>query len=43
MCKDQYGCRFLQKKLEEGVPENRDMTFRETFNHFPELMTGKHV
>ncbi|KAF9487698.1 ARM repeat-containing protein [Pleurotus eryngii] len=39
MCKDQYGCRFLQKKLEEGVPEHRDMIFRETFNHFPELMT----
>ncbi|KAF4584812.1 hypothetical protein EYR38_002043 [Pleurotus pulmonarius] len=39
MCKDQYGCRFLQRKLEEGVPEHRDMIFRETFNHFPELMT----
>ncbi|KAL4264420.1 PUM-HD domain-containing protein [Pleurotus pulmonarius] len=39
MCKDQHGCRFLQKKLEEGVPEHRDMIFRETFNHFPELMT----
>lgn len=43
MCKDQHGCRFLQKKLEEGVPEHRDMIFRETFNHFPELMTGKHI
>ncbi|KAF4584797.1 hypothetical protein EYR38_002028 [Pleurotus pulmonarius] len=43
MCKDQYGCRFLQRKLEEGVPEHRDMIFRETFNHFPELKTGKHA
>ncbi|KDQ32435.1 hypothetical protein PLEOSDRAFT_1100920 [Pleurotus ostreatus PC15] len=38
MCKDQHACRFLQKKLEEGVPEHRDMIFRETFKHFPELM-----
>lgn len=41
LCKDQHGCRYLQKKLEEGVPEHRDMIFRETFGHFPELMTGK--
>lgn len=40
LCKDQHGCRYLQKKLEEGVPEHRDMIFRETFGHFPELMTG---
>lgn len=40
LCKDQHGCRFLQKKLEEGVPEHRDMIFRETFGHFAELMTG---
>ncbi|KAJ8521773.1 hypothetical protein ONZ45_g1585 [Pleurotus djamor] len=39
MCKDQHGCRFLQKKLEEGVPEHRDLIFRETFSHFAELMT----
>ncbi|KAI0700403.1 ARM repeat-containing protein [Cytidiella melzeri] len=38
LCKDQHGCRYLQKKLEEGVPEHRDMIFRETFGHFPELM-----
>jgi hypothetical protein len=30
----------LQKKLEEEVPEHRDMIFRETYGHFPELMTG---
>lgn len=39
LCKDQHGCRYLQKKLEEGVPEHRDMIFRETFKHFPDLMT----
>lgn len=43
MCKDQHGCRYLQKKLEEGVPEHRDMIFRETFPHFAELMTGELV
>ncbi len=41
LCKDQHGCRYLQKKLEEGVPEHRDMIFRETFGHFADLMTGK--
>ena len=40
LCKDQHGCRYLQKKLEEGVPEHRDIIFRETFKHFAELMTG---
>jgi hypothetical protein len=39
LCKDQHGCRYLQKKLEEGVAEHRDMIFRETFGHFAELMT----
>ncbi|KAL5534613.1 hypothetical protein ACEPAG_1076 [Sanghuangporus baumii] len=39
LCKDQHGCRFLQKKLEEGNPEYRDLIFRETFAHFAELMT----
>lgn len=43
LCKDQHGCRYLQKKLEEGVPEHRDMIFRETFGHFPELMTGEPI
>lgn len=41
LCKDQHGCRYLQKKLEEGVPEHRDMIFRETFGHFADLMTGE--
>lgn len=39
LCKDQHGCRYLQKKLEEGVPEHRDIIFRETFSHFADLMT----
>ncbi|KAL1407712.1 hypothetical protein Q8F55_007145 [Vanrija albida] len=38
LCKDQHGCRYLQKKLEEGDPTHRDMIFRETYGHFPELM-----
>ena len=39
LCKDQHGCRFLQKKLEEGNPEHRDMIFAEIYPHFGELMT----
>ncbi|KDN49895.1 ARM repeat-containing protein [Tilletiaria anomala UBC 951] len=39
LCKDQHGCRYLQKKLEEGVAAHRDMIFAETFPHFAELMT----
>lgn len=39
LCKDQHGCRYLQKKLEEGIPEYRDMIFHETFGHFADLMT----
>ncbi|KAG8729717.1 hypothetical protein FRC12_020770, partial [Ceratobasidium sp. 428] len=39
LCKDQHGCRYLQKKLEEGVPEHRDIIFHETFSLFAELMT----
>ncbi len=40
LCKDQHGCRYLQKKLEEGQADHRDMIFRETFSHFAELMIG---
>ncbi|OAV97205.1 hypothetical protein PTTG_26079 [Puccinia triticina 1-1 BBBD Race 1] len=39
LCKDQHGCRFLQKKLEEGDPSHRDMIFTEIYPHFGELMT----
>jgi hypothetical protein len=43
LCKDQHGCRYLEKKLEEGVPEHQDMIFRETFGHFSDLMSGASV
>lgn len=39
LCKDQHGCRYLQKKLEEGDSAHRDLIFHETYGHFPELMT----
>ncbi|EFR00785.1 pumilio domain-containing protein [Nannizzia gypsea CBS 118893] len=39
MCKDQHGCRYLQRKLEEGVPEHVQIIFRETQMHVVELMT----
>ncbi len=38
LCKDQHGCRYLQRRLEEGDPAHRDMIFRETYCHFPDLM-----
>ncbi len=38
LCKDQHGCRFLQRKLEEGNPLYRDMIFAEIYPHFAELM-----
>lgn len=38
--KDQQGCRFLQKKLEEQKPEEVDQIFEEVFEHITELMTG---
>ena len=41
MCKDQHGCRYLQKKLEESVPEHCNMIFRAMFSHFVDLMTGE--
>lgn len=39
LCKDQHGCRFLQKKLEERNPEYLDIIFEETADHVIELMT----
>ncbi|EEH02919.1 pumilio RNA binding protein [Histoplasma capsulatum G186AR] len=39
MCKDQYGCRYLQKKLEEQNPAHVQMIFLETHIHVVELMT----
>lgn len=41
LCKDQHGCRYLQKKLEEGDDENIRLIFEETNPHMIELMTGQ--
>lgn len=38
LCKDQHGCRFLQKKLEESKPEQTQMIFEETKDHMVDLM-----
>lgn len=40
LCKDQHGCRYLQKKLEDRDPENIQTIFAETNPHVVELMTG---
>ncbi|KAG5518503.1 hypothetical protein PMAC_002899 [Pneumocystis sp. 'macacae'] len=39
LCKDQHGCRYLQKKLEERDPQRVSMIFMETYPHTVELMT----
>ncbi|RAL12083.1 putative RNA-binding protein [Aspergillus homomorphus CBS 101889] len=39
LCKDQHGCRYLQRKLEERNPEHVQMIFDETHVHVVELMT----
>jgi len=39
LCKDQHGCRYLQKKLEEHNEDNLNIIFNEVFKHFVELMT----
>lgn len=39
LCKDQHGCRFLQKKLEERNPAHLELIFKETNPHVIELMT----
>ena len=41
LCKDQYGCRYLQRKLEEPNDDQRDIIFEQVFPHFIKLMTGK--
>jgi hypothetical protein len=43
LCKDQNGCRFLQKKIEEKENGEKCLTFvfNEIHSHFTELMTGK--
>jgi hypothetical protein len=40
LCKDQHGCRYLQRKLEERNPEHVQLIFAETYMHVIELMTG---
>jgi hypothetical protein len=39
LCKDQHGCRFLQKKLEDRNAEHIQIIFDETAPHVVELMT----
>lgn len=39
LCKDQHGCRYLQKKLEERNPDHVHMIWLETNQHVVELMT----
>ncbi|KAF9579317.1 hypothetical protein BGW38_004475 [Lunasporangiospora selenospora] len=39
LCKDQHGCRYLQKKLEEQNDKYLAIIFNEVFSHFVELMT----
>nr|KAJ3422709.1 hypothetical protein HK105_006825 [Polyrhizophydium stewartii] len=38
LSKDQHGCRFLQRKLEEQNEKNLNIIFGEVFAHFSELM-----
>ena len=38
LCKDQHGCRFLQRKLEERNEQDVQIIFSEVKNHFEELM-----
>jgi hypothetical protein len=39
LCKDQHGCRYLQKQLENRLPEHVHMIWLETNQHVVELMT----
>ncbi|KAL2852480.1 hypothetical protein BJY01DRAFT_232537 [Aspergillus pseudoustus] len=39
LCKDQHGCRYLQRKLEERSPDHVQLIFDETHLHVVELMT----
>lgn len=43
LCKDQHGCRYFQRKLEEQIPAYRDAIFNAVYDHFVELMTGEPV
>ncbi|MCO5607047.1 hypothetical protein L7F22_061239 [Adiantum nelumboides] len=39
VAKDQHGCRFLQRKLDEAKPEDVEMIFQEIKEHVVQLMT----
>ncbi|KAJ3054617.1 hypothetical protein HK097_001283 [Rhizophlyctis rosea] len=39
LCKDQHGCRFLQKQIESQDPTKIQTIFNEIYGHFIELMT----
>ncbi|KAI9228641.1 MAG: armadillo-type protein, partial [Piptocephalis tieghemiana] len=39
LCKDQHGCRYLQKRLEEGKRKHVNLIYHEVVAHVPELMT----
>lgn len=39
LCKDQHGCRYLQKQLESRHPETVQLIFTESAPHVVELMT----
>ncbi|KAK3946105.1 armadillo-type protein [Diplogelasinospora grovesii] len=39
LCKDQHGCRYLQKQLEQRDPQQVHMIWAETNQHVVELMT----
>ena len=39
IAKDQYGCRLLQRMLDEQKPSICDLTYGEVFDHMNELMT----
>ncbi|EXJ93971.1 hypothetical protein A1O1_02364 [Capronia coronata CBS 617.96] len=39
LCKDQHGCRYLQRKLEDGNEDHIQSIFIETCPHIIELMT----
>jgi len=41
LCKDQHGCRYLQRQLEERNPDKVQTIFLETHQHVIELMTGQ--
>lgn len=38
MCKDQHGCRYLQRKLEENNVESTQLIFSKTYAHISDLM-----